>query len=76
MATMQAGAQVEFKGHVWTVKDIDLCDATPLAKAYNESIGVAGFAVLERVGRTVRGSSRVHEAVARIKTDGTVDKFI
>ena len=73
---LQAGSQVEFKGHVWTVRDINFCDSTPQAKAYNESIGVAGFAVLERVGRMVRGVSRVHEAVARIKLDGTVDKFI
>jgi hypothetical protein len=64
------GQQIEFKGNVWTVQALDFCESTPLVKAYNESIGVAGFAVLERTAR------RHHEVVARIKSDGTVDKFI
>ena len=68
---LKAGEQVEFKGHVWTVQTIDTCESTPLVKAYNESIGIAAFAVLERT--TAR---RHHEAVARIKTNGNVDKFI
>ena len=70
-AALTVGAQVEFKGNVWTVQAIDFGDGAPLAKAYNESIGVAGFAVLARDSKR-----RHYEAVARILTNGTVDKFI
>ena len=68
---LKVGEQVEFKGRVWTVKDINFMDNTPRAKAHQLSIGIAAFAVLEHVSKR-----RIYESVARIKTDGTVDKFI
>jgi hypothetical protein len=74
---LQVGDQVEFKGNVWTVKDMCGFDNTPHARAFNDSIGIAAFAVLERNSkRRYQGIGRVFEAVARIKTGGTVDKFI
>jgi hypothetical protein len=68
---LQVGDQVEFKGRVWTVKDMNTFDNTLRAKAYNESIGIAGFAVLE-----CDTKRRHYESVARIRTNGQVDKFV